>query len=224
MENAHDIKAISIIGGTGALGTGLARRWARAGYRIIIGSRNEARARDAATALTAELPNASISGADNLTAAQAGDLVVLTVPFAHQAPTLKAICSGLTGKILVDTTVPLMPPKVGRVQLPPEGSAAVRAQQILGDDVDVVSAFQNVAADLMATDEDLDCDVLVTGDKRANRETVIVLAKQAKFRALHAGPLANSAAIEALTSVLIFMNKRHDGSHTGIRITGLDGR
>jgi len=222
MENAQDIKAISIIGGTGALGTGLARRWARAGYRIIIGSRKEAKARDAAAALSTDLPNASITGTDNLAAAKAGDLVVLTVPFAHQAPTLDDIRSGLAGKILVDTTVPLMPPKVARVQLPPEGSAAVRAQQILGDDVDVVSAFQNVAADLMATDQDLECDVLVTGNKLASRETVIALAEQAKFRAWHAGPLANSAAMEALTSVLIFMNRRYDGSHTGIRITGID--
>jgi len=222
MENAHDIKAISIIGGTGALGTGLARRWARAGYRIIIGSRKEAKARDAAAALSTDLPNASITGTDNLAAAKAGDLVVLTVPFAHQAPTLDDIRSGLAGKILVDTTVPLVPPKVARVQLPPEGSAAVRAQQILGDDVDVVSAFQNVAADLMATDQDLECDVLVTGNKLASRETVIALAERAKFRAWHAGPLVNSAAMEALTSVLIFMNRRYEGSHTGIRITGID--
>jgi len=222
MENAHDIKAISIIGGTGALGTGLARRWARAGYRIIIGSRKEAKARDAAAALSTDLPNASITGTDNLAAAKAGDLVVLTVPFAHQAPTLDDIRSGLAGKILVDTTVPLVPPKVARVQLPPEGSAAVRAQQILGDDVAVVSAVQNVAAARMATDQDLECDVLVTGNKLASRETVIALAERAKFRAWHAGPLVNSAAMEALTSVLIFMNRRYEGSHTGIRITGID--
>jgi hypothetical protein len=170
-----------------------------------------------------DLASSSITGKLNAEAAQAGDIVVITVPFAHHRATLEDIRPGLAGKILVDTTVPLMPPKVARVQLPPEGSAAVRAQQIVGDDTEVVSAFQNVAADLMATDQNLECDVLVTGNKPASREKVIVLAQQAGFQAWHAGPLANSAAMEALTSVLIFMNKRYDGSHAGIRVTGISG-
>ena len=223
MENDQEISTISIVGGTGALGSGLARRWARAGYQMIIGSRTQAKAVAAANEMSKDLVSGSITGKLNVDAAQAGDIVVITVPFAHHAATLEDIRPGLAGKILVDTTVPLVPPKVARVQLPAEGSAAVRAQQIVGDDTEVVSAFQNVAADLMATDRDLECDVLVTGNKLASRETVIVLAKQAGFQALHAGPLANSAAMEALTSVLIFMNKRYNGSHTGIRITGING-
>ena len=223
MENHPDIKTISIIGGTGALGSGLARRWARAGYQIVIGSRTQAKAVAAVNEMNKDLASGSITGKLNAEAAQAGDIVVITVPFAHHQATLEDIRPGLAGKILVDTTVPLMPPKVARVQLPPEGSAAVRAQQIVGDDTEVVSAFQNVAADLMATDQNLECDVLVTGNKLVSREKVIVLAQQAGFQAWHAGPLANSAAMEALTSVLIFMNKRYDGSHAGIRVTGISG-
>ena len=221
MEEQAQIRSIAIIGGTGALGSGLARRWARAGFDVVIGSRTAPKAEAAATELLNATPAASVRGTDNLAAAQAADVAVLTVPFAHQRPTLEAIRPGLTGKILVDTTVPLVPPKVARVQLPPEGCAAVIAQSIVGDDVTVVSAFHNVAADLMATDEALACDVLVAGDKLAAREIVIRLASEAGFAAYHAGPLVNSAAMEALTSVLIFMNRRYAGSHAGIRMTGI---
>lgn len=221
MENEQQIGAISIVGGTGALGTGLAQRWARAGYTIVIGSRTEAKALEASSRLADQMPEATFSGLENLSAAEAGDIVVMTVPFAHHAATLERIMPGLKDKILIDTTVPLVPPKVARVQLPEGGSAAVRAQRMLGDDTQVISAFQNVAADLMATEQQPECDVLVTGDKLASRAIVIRLAEQAGFRAWHAGPLANSAATEALTSVLIFMNRRYDGSHTGIRVTGI---
>ena len=221
MDTDRQIETIAIIGGTGSLGTGLARRWARAGYRIVIGSRTAPKAEAAASDLLEIVPNANVSGQSNVDAAQAADIVVLTVPFAHQQPTLADIGPGLAGKILVDTTVPLVPPKVARVQLPEEGSAAVRAQQIVGEQVLVVSAFHNVAADLMDSDADMECDVLVAGDKLAAREIVIGLAEQAGFKAWHAGPLANSAAMEALTSVLIFMNKRYPDSHAGIRMTGI---
>jgi len=221
MDAEQNIRTIAIIGGTGALGTGLARRWARAGYEVVIGSRTAPKAEAAAAELLAAIPDAKVSGTDNLAAATAADIAVVTVPFAHQQPTLEAIRPGLAGKILVETTVPLVPPKVARVQMPEEGSAAIRAQGIVGDDVTVVSAFHNVAADLMASDARMQCDVLVAGDKLAAREIVIRLAGEAGFKAWHAGPLANSAAMEALTSVLIFMNRRYEGSHTGIRMTGI---
>lgn len=221
MDSNQDIRTVAIVGGTGALGTGLARRWARAGYGIVIGSRTPPKAEAAATELLAAVPDASALGLSNADAAAAAELVVLTVPFAHQRSTLDAIRSQCRGKIVVDTTVPLVPPKVARVQLPDAGCAAVVAQEVLGDEADVVSAFHNVAADLMASDAELDCDVLVAGDKQAARETVIRLAEQAGFRAWHAGPLVNSAAMEALTSVLIFINKRYPGSHAGIRMTGV---
>ena len=146
---------------------------------------------------------------------------MLTVPFAQQRATLEGIQPALAGKILVDTTVPLVPPRVARVQLPTEGSAAAIAQQVAGDAVSVVAAFHNVSADSLNTDEDLDCDVLVVGNKADAREVVVGLARAAGLRAWHAGSLANAAAAEALTSVLIFMNKRYGGVHTGVRITGI---
>ena len=159
---------------------------------------------------------------DNLAAAEAGDIVVLAVKFAHHATTLEELRPALQNKILVDTTVPLVPPKVARVQLPPEGSAAVIAQQLLGEDTAVVSAFQNVSASSLVGDATPECDVLVTGASPEARQTVIDLAAAAGFKAWHAGPLENSAAAEALTSLLIFMNKKYGSDHTGIRITGVD--
>jgi len=219
--NTQSIRAIAVIGGTGSLGGGLARRWARAGYRILIGSRDGARAASAAAELAASLPGSTISGHANPEAAAAADLVVLAVPFAHQRPILEDIRGALRGKILVDATVPLVPPKVMRVQLPKEGCAALITQAIVGADTQVVSAFQNVAADVLASDTEPDCDVLVTGDKAEAREVVIGLAREAGFRAWHAGPLANAAATEALTSVLIFMNRQYKSGHAGIRLTGL---
>lgn len=225
MTGESGLKVVSIVGGTGALGTGLARRFAKAGIPVIIGSRSADKAAAAADQLNALLPGtavrAPVRGMDNLDAAREGDIVVLTVPFGHQRPTLEEIRPALAGKILVDTTVPLVPPKVARVQLPPEGSAALLAQELLGPDVTVIGAFHNVAADALDSDEPLDCDVLVAGNKADAREIVVALSRRAGLRAWHAGSLENSAAAEALTSVLIFMNKRYGGVHTGIRITGI---
>ena len=212
---------ISVVGGTGALGGGLARRWAKAGLSLVIGSRSAAKAVAAAAALKAAFPGARVQGMDNLAAARAGDIVVLTVPFAQQRAILEGIQPALAGKILVDTTVPLVPPKVARVQLPKEGSAAMIAQQLVGDAVSVVAAFHNVAASSLHTDDALDCDVLVMGNKAEAREAVVALARAASLRAWHGGSLENAAAAEALTSVLIFMNKRYGGVHTGLRITGI---
>jgi len=221
LSNVLGTMVISIVGGTGALGGGLARRWAKAGLPVVIGSRSVDKAAAAAAALNAAFPGASVQGMGNLEAARAGNVVVLTVPFAQQRATLEGIQPALAGKILVDTTVPLVPPKVARVQLPKEGSAALIAQQLAGDGVSVVAAFHNVSADSLHTDEDLDCDVLVVGNKVEAREVVVALARAAGLRAWHAGPLENAAAAEALTSVLIFMNKRYGGLHTGLRITGI---
>lgn len=221
MTASNATGTISIIGGTGALGGGLARRWARAGLPVVIGSRDPAKAIAAADELRGAITSANVRGAGNLEAARAGSIVVLTVPYAHQRPTLTEIQPALAGKILIDTTVPLVPPRVARVQLPEQGCAALIAQQIAGDGVAVVSAFHNVAADSLHTDEELDCDVLVTGNKAEAREAVVQLARAAGLRAWHAGSLENSAAAEALTSVLIFMNKRYGGIHTGLRITGV---
>jgi hypothetical protein len=214
------IESIAILGGTGDLGGGLARQWSRAGYRILIGSRTLQKGQAAAEALVAEFPDLNVTGHENLDAATQADLVVLTVPFAHQLSTLTTVKSGLSDKILIDVTVPLVPPKVGTVQLPEQGSAAVMAQELLGAEVQVVSAFQNVGAVHLQEDHSIECDVLVTGNKRAARETVIALVEAVGLRGWHAGPLANSAAAEAMTSVLISINRHHGIDGAGLVITG----
>ena len=212
------LPTLAILGGTGAEGSGLARRWAHAGYRVIIGSR----AADRAHAAAAELDHPSVTGMDNLSAAGDADIVVLTVPFAAQRDTLAEVRDAVQGKILIDVTVPLMPPRVSRVQLPAEGSAAQIAQAVLGDGVRVVSAFQSVSAHHLADPgHAIDCDVLVCGDDAEAREQVVGLAAAAGMRGIHAGPLANAAVAEALTSVLIAINRRYKVPGAGIRITGL---
>jgi hypothetical protein len=213
---------IAVLGGSGKEGLGLALRWANAGHPIVIGSRSQERALAAATHINARIGADRAAGADNRTAAQTGEIVVLTVPYAAQLATLQEVRPSLTGKILIDVTVPLMPPQVGRVQLPEGGSAALAAQRLLGDSVRVVSAFQNVSAELLADlGHAIDCDVLVCGDDRDARAQVIALSRTAGMRAFHAGPLANSAAAEALTSVLIAINRQYKVTHSGIAITGL---
>ncbi|MEN9788213.1 MAG: hypothetical protein RLZZ36_1998 [Pseudomonadota bacterium] len=211
--------SIALIGGTGALGAAIARRLAKAGESVILGSRDPAKAAAAASALQAETGR-PVQGLGNAEAAAAASIIIVTVPFASQETTLAEIASGCRGKIVVDTTVPLMPPKVMRVQLPLEGSAAVRAQKLLGEGVTVVSAFHNVAAHKLATDAIVECDVLVFGDERAAREQVLRLVAQCGLRGLHGGALVNSAAAEALTSVLIFLNKTYAVDGAGVRITG----
>lgn len=217
---AETIGSIAILGGTGDLGGGLARQWSRAGYKILIGSRTLEKGEAAAAALLAEFPDLNVTGHENLDAASKADLVVLTVPFAHQISTLESVKDALKGKVLIDVTVPLVPPKVGTVQMPKEGSAAMMAQTFLGEEVDVVSAFQNVGAQHLREDHKIQCDVLVSGDKRAARETVIKLVEAVGLRGWHAGPLANAAAAEALTSVLITINRHHKIDGAGIIITG----
>ena len=213
-------ETIAILGGTGDLGTGLAIRWSKAGHKIIIGSRTLEKAQNAVADLAKISPDTPAEAMENSDAAKAGDIIVLTVPAEHQLSTLEGVREGLTGKILIDVTVPLVPPKVGTVQLPPEGSAGKRAQDMLGEDVMVVTAFQNIAAHLLQEDVEIECDVLVAGNKKAARDRVIELAAEAGMTGYHAGPIENSAAAEALTSILIQINRRHDISHSGIKIVG----
>lgn len=215
------IRNIAIIGGTGALGSGLALRWAQAGHNVIVGSRDGSRARDAAAELSATI-NSDIVGMDNTDAATNGDIVVMTVPYANQPEILESIRSHLNGKILVDVTVPLVPPKVRTVHLPEGGSVAKAVQETLGEEVRVVSAFQNVAAAHLADiDHDINCDVLVCGNDPEARRTVIELARDANMKAWHAGRIDNSAAAEALTSILIFINGKYKIDGSGIQITGI---
>ncbi|HXE89056.1 MAG TPA: NADPH-dependent F420 reductase, partial [Hyphomicrobiaceae bacterium] len=191
---------IAIVGGTGALGSGLARRWAAAGYEIVIGSRTADKAKAAAPRIAS---GAAVCGANNAAAAQAGDVVLLAVPWASHAEILDEIKPHVAGKIVIDATVPLVPPKVARVQVPVETSAALAAQKRLGETARVVAAFHNVAASKLQTGEEIDCDVLVFGDAPDDRAAVIALVEAAGLRGIHAGPLVNAVAAEALTAVLI---------------------
>lgn len=214
---------IAVIGGTGALGAGLAFRLARAGYAIVIGSRAAEKAEAAAKALAASMTGGTPPprGAGNADAAKAADVVFVTVPWANHAAILEEIAPHVAGKLVIDTTVPLVPPRVARVQMPADGSAALAAQKRLGPGVRLVAAFHNVAAAKLQKDEAIDCDVLVFGDDPKDREEVLALAKAAGLRGIHAGPLANSVAGEALTSVLIGINRAYKVDDAGIRITGI---
>ena len=217
-----DKPTLAVLGGTGAEGSGLAFRWAHAGYPVIIGSRTAERAQEGAAELNKLLGRDIVRGMDNLSAAKEAQIAILTVPYSAQKPTISALAEALEGKILVDVTVPLVPPKVNRVQLPAEGSAVEAIQKLLGPGVRVVSAFQNVSAHhLKDLHHDVECDVLVAGDDIPAREQVIELANAAGLRGIHAGPLCNSVVAEALTSVLITINQRYKIPGAGIRITGL---
>ena len=216
--------ALAILGGTGDLGTGLARRWVQAGYKVIIGSRTLEKADAAAKDLISVMDSRGVDDYQveamiNLKAANAADIAILTVPFDHHAGTLESVKGALSGKILIDVTVPLVPPKVARVQLPKEGSAGEIAQAILGDEVMVVSAFQNVAAHHLQEGKGIQCDVLVSGNDKNAREQVIQLVQAAGMKGYHAGLISNAAAAEAMTSVLINLNRQFKG-HAGIKITG----
>ena len=240
------LPTIAVLGGTGSEGWGLALRWAVAGYPVIIGSRAADRAAEAAAAVEqaandhiapsaldfdrAELARRmarpvaetiSVRGMANIDAVAACHIAVLTVPFSAQRSSVEDVRDALKGKILVDVTVPLVPPKVLRVQLPDAGSAVASIQELLGEECRVVSAFQNIAAaHLKDLDHDIDCDVLVCGDSKAARADIIKLAADAGMRAWHGGPIANSAVAEALTSVLLFINRNYGIDGSGFQITG----
>jgi 8-hydroxy-5-deazaflavin:NADPH oxidoreductase len=213
---------IAILGGTGAQGSGLALRLAKAGHTVTIGSRDADKARAAASAASARTGQA-IAGADNRSAAGGAEIVFLTVPYGVQRTTVEDVLAELQGKILVDATVPLVPPKVSVVQLPEGQSAVAAIQALVGKSVRVVSAFQNVSAQHLADlDHAVDCDALVCGDDQAACDVVIALCADMGLRGLYAGSIRNSAAAEALTSVLIAINRRYKvPGGAGIRVTGI---
>jgi NADPH-dependent F420 reductase len=211
---------IAVIGGTGQLGSGLALRLARAGYPVVIGSRSAEKGEAVARELAGRAgAGAKISGFDNRQAAAHGGIIIMTVPFASHDATCDEIAPETAGKILVDATVPLMPPKVARVQLPAAGSAALTTRAKCPA-AQVVSAFQNVAAHKLAEDQPIECDILVCGDKVEARARIIALIEAIGLRGIHAGPLDNAVVAEALTSILIGINKRYKVDGAGIRITG----
>lgn len=214
---------IAVIGGTGKEGSGLALRWANSGYRVFIGSRDAHRAQEKADELNAVLGGEYITGMGNAEAAASANVVVLSVPYdAHQA-TLAMIKEGIAGKVLIDVSVPLKPPDVRRVFVPEGHAAALETQAAVGDVAKVVAAFQNVSAvHLKDLEHDVDCDVLVCGDDEKAKEDALWLVSAAGMRGVDAGPLANAVAVEALTPVLLYINKRYKVKGAGLRITGLE--
>lgn len=214
------LPTVSIIGGTGDLGSGLARSWSRAGYSVILGSRAEERAHETASLLRSE-GFATITGDTNVSAAAKGDIIIVAVPFSNYEASLTEIKDAAKGKIVVTAVVPLVPPKVSVVQLPSAGSAAVIAQSLLDSTSRVVGAFHNVGSQKLHTGSKADCDVLVFGDDAEARGEVIKLADAVSNRGLDGGALANAAAAEALTSVLIAINRKYKVKGAGITISGL---
>jgi NADPH-dependent F420 reductase len=211
---------IAVLGGTGDLGSGLASIFARSGYRVVIGSRAKERAVAFAQALSDSL-KLPVDGDSNPGAAQRAEIVILSVPYSSHDAILEEIKPVMAGKILVDVVVPLVPPKVSLVQLPAAGSPALVAQRILGPEVSVAAAFHNVGAKKLHAGERADCDVLVFADDPAVRQRVVDLAGVVATRGIEGGALANSTAAEALTWVLIAINRRYKVPGAGIRITGL---
>ncbi len=214
---------IAILGGTGEQGPGLALRWAKAGEEVIIGSRQKEKGEKVAVELNQELGKELIRGTDNVTAAAAADIIVLTVPYSAHVGTIESVKEQCQGKIFVDVSVPLDPDNARRVIMPAAGSASEEAQQVLGPDVKVLCALQNISAHLLRDIKaEIDCDVLVCGDKDA-RPTVMQLVNKigGGIRAISAGPLEAARQIEPITALLIRLNILNKVHSAGIRITGL---
>lgn len=218
--NKPDVTRIAILGGTGALGAGLAHRLARAGYELRIGSRDPAKAEALAATMRDDSGNANIAGASLADAAAWADVSFLTVPYGAHEETLVQIRDALQGRIIVDATVPLRPPAVSKVQLPAAGCAALETETLLGEGVKIVSALQNIGAKKLATADPIDSDVLVTGNDADAVEIVRGLLDAIGLDSIHAGSLANSAAVEAMTSLLIFIGRKNKIHEPGLRIRG----
>ena len=213
---------IAVLGGTGKEGKGLAYRWAKAGYQVLVGSRSTERAVTVASEIMEMLEGeSSLVGTSNLEAAQLADIVVLSVPYASHRETLESVKDVLKGKILVDVTSLSVPPMVTKVQVVPAGSATQEAREIVGEGVEVVAAFQSISHKHLLTDENVGCDVLVTGTSKDARAEVLKLVEAAGLIGWDAGPIENSVVVEGLASVLRYINKQYGSTYAGIRITGV---
>lgn len=225
MDKGTLMLTVAVLGGTGKEGKGLAYRWAKAGYKILIGSRTPEKAVSTSAEIIELMDGSgSVVGMSNLEAAALADIVVLTVPYSAHRATLESVKESVKGKLFIDVTVPLVPPKVSKVQMPPAGSAAQEAKEILGEEVEVVAAFQNVSHEHLLGESNVDCDVLVTGSSKDARRETLKLVEAAGLIGWDAGPIENSVVVEGLTSVLIYINKQYGSSHAGIRITGANNK
>jgi len=221
MSNNGESITVAIVGGTGKEGRGLAYRWLRAGYAVIIGSRTVERAGVAADELRGLVHGTpDVRGTTNVEAAQASHVTVMTVPYGAHEEILKSLKPVMQGRLLIDATVPLQPGKVTRMKMPRAGSAAQEAHEILGAATEVAAAFHTISHEHLMKDEPIECDVLVTGTSAVARQETLRLVEAAGLQGWDAGPLENSAVSEGLTSVLIHINKKYGSRQAGIRITG----
>jgi 8-hydroxy-5-deazaflavin:NADPH oxidoreductase len=222
MNDPSTLLTIAVLGGTGKEGKGLAYRLAKAGYQVLIGSRSPQKAIAVASEIVEMLEGSPfVVGMSNLEASQEANIVLLTVPYSAHRETLESVKDALRGKTLIDVAVPLMPPKVTKVNMPAAGSAAQEARQILGEDTEIAAAFHNIPHEYLLQDKAIDCDVLVTGTSKETRDEAIRIVLAVGLTGWDAGPIENSVVMEGLTSVLININKRYGSTHAGIKITGV---
>jgi NADPH-dependent F420 reductase len=209
---------VAIVGGTGSLGTGLARRLALPGIRVFIGSRDSERARRTADTLNARLEKSLVAGKLNADAVAEAEIVILAVPYEAHKTMISELADHLQGKLVIDAVVPL---RKGIPFIPEAGSALLEAQQLLGDETPVIGALHNISAvDLQEPTASLG-DVLVCGDSAAAKQNVIELIAKIGARGLDAGPAANAYIIEGLTGVLIQLNRKYKSKHATVKIVGI---
>ena len=223
MDDKKKVYKIGIVGGTGKEGKGLAYRWVQAGHEVIIGSRQYEKAQKAVEAVNDLLgaPADNLRGMENEGAVGACEIAVITVPYAAHRPTLEGLKDVLQGKIVIDVVVPIVPPKVTKVQMPEAGSVALEAQEILGESCQVVDAFQNISHERLLGKGNVDCDVLVAGKGKPARQIVLGLVEDIGLKGWDAGPIENAVVVEGLTSILIGLNIQHHVHASGIKITGI---
>jgi len=213
---------IAIVGGTGKEGKGLALRWAKAGYKVIIGSREYEKAEKVKNELNVLLNNFTIFADTNENAVEKAEVIVITVPYGAHRSILESLKESIRGKVIIDVTVPLVPPEITKVQMPIDGSASQEALKILGSGSRIISAFQNISYDLLMNNEEIQCDVFVCASDQEARMIGLTLVKDAGLTGWDAGPLENSVIAEGLTSILIGLNKKYGSKSAGIKITGID--
>lgn len=215
-------RTIALIGGTGKEGNALAFRFAKAGVRVLIGSRDAMKAQNAATEMNQRIGASNVEGYSNRDAAAKADIVLLSVPFDGMKPILEDLRDAAQGKIIINIASSLDPERKSRAKIPAAGSTTAEVQQFFGDSAKVVAAFQNISPEkLESVEEKIDCDVLVCGGDKASREIVIDLIRKIGIDAFDAGVLANAVAVEALTAVLIAVNIKYKIKGAGIRLVGV---
>jgi len=213
---------ITIIGGTGHLGFGLALRLAEAGYKIIIGSRKEKKAKVFAEKIKTQIGSNLITGMINKDAALNADICIISIPNKARKVILSDIKPFLVGKVVLDVTVPLLPGKNFRYNPPEAGSNAEETAEIIGEGARVVAGFHNVSAFLLSDfTKEIESDVLIAGNEDEAKVIIIEMVKKIGLRVFDTGPLENARTIEALTPLIINLNKKYKKKHIGIKLTGI---